>query len=85
MLLILIPAAWLAVTFFALTMCRLAARSDDSRAVGLAEWIATSHLSEHQDAPVVGSAEQFPWADWQCRAPRPLAARARAISGIHVN
>lgn len=51
MLLIIIPTAWLAVVLFALTMCRLAARSDDSRAVALAERVATSYPSERRSVP----------------------------------
>lgn len=60
MLFILVPIAWLAVVIFALTMCRLAARSDDSHAVALAERIAASYLVEHKGAPAEGSAEQLP-------------------------
>ncbi|MGA2319443.1 MAG: hypothetical protein ABSG95_01700 [Solirubrobacteraceae bacterium] len=51
MLLILIPTAWLAIVFFALAMCRLAALSDDSRAVAFAEWIAVSYRGEREDVP----------------------------------
>jgi hypothetical protein len=83
-LFILIPAAWLAVAVFALTMCRLAARSDDSRANGLAEWIATSYLAEHEDVPADSSAGQFRTADYRLHPPWPRAARARAISGMHI-
>jgi hypothetical protein len=46
---IVIPSAWLAVLLFALTMCRLAARSDDSQAVALAERLAASNLASHED------------------------------------
>ena len=56
MLFILIAAAWLAVVFFALTMCRLAALSD----VALAEWIATRYLAEHKAVSAEGPAEQLP-------------------------
>jgi hypothetical protein len=49
--LILIPTAWLAIVFFALAMCRLAALSDDSRAVAFAEWIAVSYRGEREDVP----------------------------------
>jgi len=59
-LFILIPTAWLAVLIFALTMCRLAAVSDDSHAVELAERIATSHLVEHQVVPADSPAEHLP-------------------------
>ncbi|HWX97738.1 MAG TPA: hypothetical protein VNZ01_12935 [Solirubrobacteraceae bacterium] len=37
--------AWLAVVFFGLMMCRLAARSDDSHAVELADLIAKRHTA----------------------------------------
>jgi hypothetical protein len=40
-------------------MCRLAARSDDSEAVALAERIAMIHLAEHQDAPAGRAAERL--------------------------
>ena len=40
-------------------MCRLAARSDDSEAVALAERIAMIHLAEHQDAPAGRAAEHL--------------------------
>jgi hypothetical protein len=53
--------AWVAVVFFGLTMCRLAARSDDSHAVELAEWIATRHIVG-RDAPSTDSAtERLPF------------------------
>jgi hypothetical protein len=60
LLLILIPTVWLAVVFFALTMCRLAALSDDANAVELAERIATSHLAEREAVPADRPAEQLP-------------------------
>jgi hypothetical protein len=59
-LFVLIPTAWLAFVFFGLTMCRLAALSDDSYPVALAEWIATSCLAEHEAVPADGPAEQLP-------------------------
>jgi hypothetical protein len=59
-LLILIPAAWLAAVFFALTMFRLAARSDDSDAVALAELIAVGQLAEHRPMPADAPSPQVP-------------------------
>ena len=59
MLLILIPTVWLAVVLFVLAMCRVAARSDDSHAVALTEWIATSNLAEHEAAPADSPDEQL--------------------------
>lgn len=56
MLFILIATAWLAVVFFALTICRLGALSD----LALAEWIATSYVAKHKDVLAEGPAEQFP-------------------------
>jgi hypothetical protein len=50
-LLILIPTAWLAVLFFALAMCRLAALSDDTYDALLAERFA--------DAPVDSPGERL--------------------------
>jgi hypothetical protein len=59
-LLILIPTVWLAVVLFALTMCRLGARSDDSRAVALAERIATGYPSERRGVPEETPIERLP-------------------------
>jgi hypothetical protein len=56
-LLLLIPTVWLAVVFFALAMFRLAAQSDDSQAVALAERIATIYRAERKAAE---TAEQLP-------------------------
>jgi hypothetical protein len=51
-LIILIPvAAWLAILLFTLTMCRLAARSDSSYAVGSSEPTATGHPVKRETAP----------------------------------
>jgi hypothetical protein len=83
-LVILISTAWLAVALFALTMFRLAALSDDSRAVALAEWIATSDLAEHRDQPADSSAERLSRANHDLQPGRARAARARAISGMHI-
>lgn len=52
-LVVLIATAWLVVVLFAVMMCRLAARSDDSQAVALADRIAMGHRSAQ------GSAEGF--------------------------
>jgi hypothetical protein len=52
--------AWLAVVFFGVIMCRLAARSDDSQDVEVAEWIATRRLAE-REAPATDTAEQLPF------------------------
>jgi hypothetical protein len=41
-------------------MCRLAALSDDSSAVALAERIATSYLAEHIAVPADSPAERLP-------------------------
>lgn len=60
MLLILILSVWLAVVLFTLTMFRLAARSDDSRAVALAERVATGHPSEREGGPEGTPAERPP-------------------------
>jgi hypothetical protein len=51
--------AWLAVVFFGLMMCRLAARSDDSRSVELAEWIATCRIAGHEAQPTDTATEQL--------------------------
>ena len=55
MLFVLAIAAWLAVVFFALTMCRLAALSDESCAAALAERPATSDPPEHEAMPADGA------------------------------
>ncbi len=49
MLPVLIPAALMAVVFFGLAVCRLAAHSDDSHSVPLAEWVAMSRDVEGTD------------------------------------
>jgi hypothetical protein len=41
MLVLLIPAAWLAAMCFGVAVCRLAAISDESDAAALEEWLAT--------------------------------------------
>ena len=65
MLFVLIPTAWLAVVFFALILCRVAALSDASHAVTLAEWIDTteidtSSLTEHRAVVADGDPERLP-------------------------
>jgi hypothetical protein len=57
--LVLIPTAWLAVVFFALTMCHLAARSDDSHAVALVERIATSSPAEQEAVSAAVAAKRL--------------------------
>jgi hypothetical protein len=69
--LILITSAFLAVLFLALTMCRVAALSDDCHAVAVAEWIATTYLAERDAAPAEGPGEQQP-----SEAPRGAYRRA---------
>jgi hypothetical protein len=59
-LLLLIATALVALALFGLSMCRLAALSDHNHAVALAEWIATSYLSEHEAAPAHHPSEQIP-------------------------
>jgi hypothetical protein len=59
-LLVLIPTAWLAVVFFAVAMFRLAAQSDDSQAVALAERIATTYRAERRAGPAESPADQLP-------------------------
>jgi hypothetical protein len=54
-------SAWLAVVFFGLIMCRLAARSDDAHAVELADWIATNHVAGREAPPAESAAEQLPF------------------------
>jgi hypothetical protein len=54
-------SAWLAVVFFGLIMCRLAARSDDAHAVEVAEWIATSYVAGREDPSADSPAEQLPF------------------------
>ncbi len=57
MLFVIIPAAWLAVVLFVLAMCRLAARSDASRADAPSERNATGQPAEHEAVPVDTPAE----------------------------
>ncbi len=46
---VLIPAVWLAAMALGVTMCRLAALSDRSQAVALAEWLATSCRAQREN------------------------------------
>ena len=47
-LLVLVPTAFVAAALLGLSMCRLAALSDDTHAVAVAEWVAATHLAEHK-------------------------------------
>jgi hypothetical protein len=70
--LILITSAFLATLFLALTICRVAALSDDSHAVAVTEWIAATYLAESDAAPAEGPpAERQP-----SKAPRGAYRRA---------
>jgi hypothetical protein len=60
LLLVLVPAAIVAVALLGLGMCRLAALSDSSQAVALADWIATSYRAEHKPGPAELAREQIP-------------------------
>jgi hypothetical protein len=51
--------AWLAIVFFGLMMCRLAARSDDSHSLELAEWIAARRIAG-RDGPSTDAATEQP-------------------------
>jgi hypothetical protein len=53
--------AWLAVVFFGLMMCRLAARSDDSHSVELAEWIAACRIAAREAPSTDKATEQLPF------------------------
>jgi hypothetical protein len=57
-LLIIIPVAWLAVLAFAVAMCRLAALSDSSRAIALAERFAVRNIGDRRNVPAESSAAQ---------------------------
>jgi hypothetical protein len=64
---VLFSIAWLAVLMFSLSLCRAASRGDDAPAarhdaptVRHTERIAISYVAEHEDALVVGTAEQLP-------------------------
>jgi hypothetical protein len=59
LLAILIPSAWLAIVFFALAMCHLAARSDESHDVAMAEQFATSNPEERETMAAGGPPEQL--------------------------
>jgi hypothetical protein len=78
-LVILISTAWLAIAAFALTMFRLAALCDRSRAAALADLIATNHLAERRGRPAESSAEQLAPAGRHLPPRRSRAAPARAI------
>jgi hypothetical protein len=57
---LLIPAAWLALVFFALMMCHLAARSDRSYDVALADGIARSYFVDRWAVPIQIRAGRLP-------------------------
>jgi hypothetical protein len=57
-LVILIPAIWVGVVSFALTMTHLAAKSDDARAAAIAEHMAKIELSERRQTTTDGRVEQ---------------------------
>ncbi len=50
MLFVLLFAAWLAVVLFGVTMCHLAALSDDSHAAAVADWMAAGRRPERRGA-----------------------------------
>jgi hypothetical protein len=52
--------AWLAVVFFGLILCRLAARSDHAHAVEVAEWVATHHVAGGEAPSSDMDREQLP-------------------------
>ena len=57
-LFVLIPIAWLAIVFFGVAMCRLAAHSDDSHTAALAEWLST-HYRAGQELEADPSSAQY--------------------------
>jgi hypothetical protein len=59
-LVVLIPTVLVASALLGLGMCRLAALSDNRHAVALADWIATTYLTEHQSVPADQLGEQLP-------------------------
>jgi hypothetical protein len=59
LLFVLIPAVFVAFALLGLSMCRLAALSDNKHAAALAEWLAMSHPTEHRAAPADSPREQF--------------------------
>ncbi len=50
-LFLLIPAVWLALVLFGLTMCRLGARSDRDHAEALERWITVGGLTDTAPTP----------------------------------
>jgi hypothetical protein len=59
-LFVVIPTAWLAVLFFAVSVCRVATLSDERHAVEVAEWSAMSYLGDYDEASAHSPAEQGP-------------------------
>jgi hypothetical protein len=55
-----IPLA-VVVALLGLSMCRLAALSDNSHAAALAEWVATAHLDGLDRSSDESPREQFPF------------------------
>lgn len=50
-LVVLVVAALLAIVHLALSMCRLAARSDRAQAVALAQWLAAREAAQATSSP----------------------------------
>ncbi len=69
-LIVLISTAFVAAALFGLSMCRLAALSDENQAVAVADWIATSCLAEHKAVAADRESAQLPFQ------PRGKAFRA---------
>jgi hypothetical protein len=58
-LFVVIPTAWLAVLFFALAMCRLAAYSDDSQTLAVAERLRAGDLGRRDGASADAAADHL--------------------------
>jgi hypothetical protein len=62
--LILVPAAWLAVVLFALAICRVGARGDETEAQALVDWVEGDYVAELAPPPIVDDpVEALPWED----------------------
>jgi len=71
-LVVIVAAALLAIAHLALSMCRLAARSDEAHSIALAQWIAANPAVLEATAEVPGIAvDQFPFE--RRRGPRRAA------------
>jgi hypothetical protein len=78
-LVVLIPAVWVGVLLFALTMARLAAVSDEARAAAIARQVATIELPVQPHTTTDGRGEQRRFDRGREACARPVGDRDEAL------